>query len=240
MQGKARAAFPYKAVVKGLAVILSLALIGLLVRSLGFGGTLDEHWIDSHVSREGWRGVLLFVAVGGMFTAIGWPRQIVSFLGGYAYGFAIGTLWALIASTLGCALAFYYARWLGRGLVQRRFPGRVRRLDDFVHEHPFSMSLLIRLLPVGSNVVTNLLAGVSSVRARPFVSGSAVGYLPQTAIFALAGSGVAVDPELRIGLAVLLFVVSSVLGVYLYRRFRHGKGFDEVVDRNLGEDREDR
>ncbi|HRH79689.1 MAG TPA: VTT domain-containing protein [Thiobacillaceae bacterium] len=235
MQGKAPAAFPYKAVIKGLGIIMSLVLLGFLVRSMQSGGVLDAHWIDTQVSHRGWQGAALFFAVGGVFTAIGWPRQIVSFLGGYAFGFAAGTFWALLASVLGCAMAFYYARWLGRGLIRRKFPGRVRHLDDFVHEHPFSMTLLIRLLPVGSNLVTNLVAGVSSVRARPFMAGSAAGYVPQTAVFALAGSGVAVDPELRIGLAVVLFVVSSVLGVKLYRRFRHGKGFDETVDRNLGE-----
>lgn len=216
--------------VKGLAVILSLVLLGFVVRHLGQGGFLDEHWVDGHVARAGWSGLLVFVAAGGVVTAIGWPRQVVAFLGGYAYGFWAGTAWALLAATLGCLLAFYYARWLARGLVQRRFPDHLRRLDDFIHIHPFSMTLLIRLLPVGSNLVTNLVAGVSSVRARPFLGGSAVGYLPQTAVFALAGSGVTVDPELRIGLAVVLFVVSSVLGVWLYRRFRHGKSFDATLD----------
>lgn len=233
MQGKATPAFPYQAVIKGLVVILSLVLLGLVARHLGLDQALNERWIDSHVSQDGWRGTLIFVAAGGVFTAIGWPRQVVAFLGGYAYGFWAGTLWALLASALGCLLAFFYARWLARGLVQRRFPDRLRRLDDFIHIHPFAMTLLIRLLPVGSNLVTNLVAGVSSVRAWPFLGGSALGYVPQTAVFALAGSGVAVDPEWRIGLAALLFVISSVLGVRLYRHFRHGKGFDEAVDRKL-------
>jgi uncharacterized membrane protein YdjX (TVP38/TMEM64 family) len=233
MLSKAGGRFPYRAVIKGLGVILSLVLLGLLVQHLGLGGALDQNWVDGYVSRQGWRGVLLFVAAGSVFTAIGWPRQVIAFLGGYAYGFWIGTLWALLAASVGCVLAFYYARWLARGFVKRRFPDRLGRLDDFIHEHPFSMTLLIRLLPVGSNLVTNLVAGVSSVRAWPFLGGSALGYVPQTAVFALAGSGVAVDPELRIGLAVLLFVISSVLGVHLYRRFRHGKSFDAVVDSKL-------
>jgi uncharacterized membrane protein YdjX (TVP38/TMEM64 family) len=68
--------------------------------------------------------------------------------------------------------------------------------------------------------VTNLAAGVSSVAALPFIAGSAAGYVPQTVIFALVGTGVQVDPVLRIGLSVVLFVASAGLGLYLYRRVR--------------------
>jgi len=95
------------------------------------------------------------------------------------------------------------------------------------------MTLLIRFLPFGSNLVTNLAAGVSRVPAFPFFAGSAIGYLPQTVVFALLGSGVAVDPELRFGLSAVLFAASGAVGVYLYRRFRHGRTFDENLDREL-------
>jgi uncharacterized membrane protein YdjX (TVP38/TMEM64 family) len=105
----------------------------------------------------------------------------------------------------------------------------VRRLDDFLHDHPFSMALLIRLLPVGSNVVTNLAAGVSGIRAAPFVAGSVIGYVPQTVIFALLGSGIHLDPSLRIGASVVLFVVSGMLGVYLFRRYRTSRALDSDV-----------
>jgi uncharacterized membrane protein YdjX (TVP38/TMEM64 family) len=125
---------------------------------------------------------------------------------------------------------------LGRDFVVSRFPGRVKRIDDFLRDNPLSMTLLIRLLPLGSNLVTNLAAGVSSVSAVPFFQGSAIGYLPQTLIFALVGSGISVDPELRIAISVILFVISGILGVSLYRKNRHGKSFDSDVEHKLGVD----
>ncbi|MEJ0045470.1 MAG: hypothetical protein WDN04_04535 [Rhodospirillales bacterium] len=39
-------------------------------------------------------------------------------------------------------------------------------------------------------MVLNLAAGVASVRPGAFLAGSLLGYVPQTAIFALLGSGV--------------------------------------------------
>ena len=89
------------------------------------------------------------------------------------------------------------------------------------------MALLIRLLPLGSNLVTNLVAGVSSANALGFFAGSVLGYVPQTIIFALLGSGINLDPALRITSSVLLFMLSAALGVYLYRRYRYENEMNE-------------
>ncbi|MDE0539706.1 MAG: SNARE associated Golgi protein, partial [Rhodospirillales bacterium] len=93
-----------------------------------------------------------------------------------------------------------------------------------------SMTLLIRLLPAGSNFLTNLAAGVSSARFPLFLAGSAIGYIPQMVVFALLGSGINLDPGLRISASVVLFFVSAGLGIYLFRRVRHGHTFDRAVD----------
>lgn len=216
---------------RGLLFIASLVVLGYLV---DVAHLLDKAWIDAHVRGQGFDGELLFVAVAALFTAIGLPRQVVAFLAGYAFGLVEGGLLGLLGALLGCMGAFYYARLFGRRVIAGRFPGRVRKIDEFIHEHPLTMTLLIRLLPVGSNLVTNLAAGVSSVRPVPFFAGSALGYVPQTVIFALVGSGIAVQPVIRIGLAVALFIASGALGVYLYHRYRHGHRLDDV-DRKLGE-----
>lgn len=205
---------------KGLLLIASLAVLGFLVNTLQEGDVLSERWIDAQVRGQGLRGELVFLGIAGVATAVGFPRQVVAFLGGYAFGFAYGTLLAVLGTLLGSLMAFFYARWFGRALVLHRFPRRIRKLDEVLSGHPFTMAVILRLLPVGSNVATNLVAGVCSVAALPFLAGSGVGYLPQTVVFALAGSGVNFDPEVRLTLAIVLFVVSSLLGAWLYRRHR--------------------
>ena len=222
-----------KIVLRGLAVLLSLAAIGFLVQWSGLGGMLDQAWIDREVRGKGLDGELLFVGIGALATAVGFPRQVISFMGGYAFGFLQGTLLGVLATALGCLATFVYARLFGRVLIADRLGGRIAKVDAFVRDNPFTMTLLIRLLPVGSNVLTSLAAGMSSVAALPFLLGSTVGFVPQTMVFALVGSGVSVDPFWRIGLGVVLFVVSGALGVYLYRRLRHGKVYDEELERKL-------
>ena len=224
----------WQTLAKGLILIGSLVLIGFVVKSTDVGTVFDKDWIDADIRGRGVAGEMLFYAAASLFTAVGLPRHLIAFLAGYAFGFAAGSALALAATLTGCVIAFTYSRFLGRSLVARHFPGKVRAIDGFLHDNPMQMTLLVRFLPVGSNLATNLAAGVSSVPAAYFFAGSGIGYMPQTLIFALVGSGVAVDPVLRIGLGGALFVISSLLGVHLYRQYRHGKHLDAEIEEQIG------
>ncbi len=209
-----------KPLLKGLVLIASLVAIGAAFKALGLADALDTHWLDERVVGQGLWGEALFIAIGAILTAVGVPRQLVAVGGGYAFGLLPGTLIALVAQTLGCAVTFFYARLLGRSFIQNRFGQRIQRIDAFLRTHTFSMTLMIRFLPVGSNVLTNLAVGVSSVRALPFLAGSAAGYIPQTVIFVVLGSGIHLDSLMHTAISVAMFVVSGLISVALYRRVR--------------------
>lgn len=216
-----------KPYLRGLVLIALLMGLGYGVKLTGLYGLLDETWIDEQIRGQGLMGDLVFLAAGMMMTAFGFPRQAVSFLGGYGFGFGEGAALALGATVLGCVLTFYCARWVGRAYVLGLFAERIRRLDYFLHDHPFSTALLLRLLPAGSNLVTNLAAGVSGIRALPFIAGSGLGFIPQTVIFALLGSGIHLDPGLRITTGIVLFVLSGMIGLALFRRYRKSLALDQ-------------
>lgn len=222
-----------RAILRGLIFIASLVALGYVLEATHFGASINQAWIDAEIRGKGLSGEILFVGVGALAAALAMPRQIISFLGGYAFGFLLGTVLTLAAVISGCIVSFFYARWIGRQFIAARFGARIQRVDDFLSWSPFAMTLLIRLLPIGNNLATNLAAGVTSVRALPFFLGSLLGYIPQTLVFALVGSGVNVDPALRIGLAVLLFLVSGAIGVWLYRKYRHGHTLGAEVDAEL-------
>jgi uncharacterized membrane protein YdjX (TVP38/TMEM64 family) len=222
-----------RVLLSGLAVLATLVAIGWAIESGAFGEVLSQDWIDTQVRGKGISGELLYLCVAGLATAVALPRHVVSFLGGYAFGVLLGTLLGLAGTFIGCILTFFYARVIGRPLVSARLGARVQRIEDFLAAHPFWMTVLIRLLPVGNNFATNLAAGVSRVPALPFFLGSLLGYIPQTLVFALAGSGVEVGASWRIGIAVALFLVSGVIGAWLYRKYRHGKTLGAEVDEAL-------
>ena len=224
-----------RVLLSGLALLATLVAVGWFIESGPFGDVLSKDWIDLEVRGRGISGEVLYLGMASLVTAVALPRHVVSFLGGYAFGIALGTLLGLLGTEIGCVLTFFYARVIGRPLVSARLGARVQQIDDFLAAHPFWMTVLIRLLPVGNNFATNLAAGVSRVPALPFFFGSVVGYAPQTLVFALAGSGVDVGGPWQVGIAVALFLVSGVIGAWLYRKYRHGKTLGVEVDEALEE-----
>ncbi len=228
--------FASRIYLKSLLLIGVLLAFAYLAEISPLQALLDTRWIDAQVRDRGIPGELLFLGMAAAATALGVPRQAISFLAGYAFDVVLGTLFAVLATVAGCLLSFCFARWFGRRLVTQRFAARIRNINAFIHDHTLSMTLLIRLLPAGNNLLTNLAAGVSGVRATPFVLGSALGYIPQSMVFALIGSGVGVDPLLHIGLGVLLLLFSGALGTYLYRKYRQGRHLDARLEQALGVD----
>jgi uncharacterized membrane protein YdjX (TVP38/TMEM64 family) len=205
---------------KGLLFLLLCGLFGWVISSNSMFESLNKQWIDLHIRNNGLQGVLYFMLIGALVTAIGCPRQLVAFLGGYAFGAVNGALLSTLGVGMGCVLSLFFARIVIRPFVNRRFPNRIIKFNDFLSLRPVVKTIVIRLLPLGNNLVTNLIAGVTAVKARYFVLGSVIGYLPQMAIFALMGKGVVVLSVWKIGLSIVLFIISSALSVRLYREYR--------------------
>ncbi len=216
---RVRAGLPWRAVLRSVMLLVGLAALGLawaeMPRQLSPAALAP---LIAPLGGQGGTAPVLFVLAAGLAMAVGLPRQLGAFAAGYLYGPWLGTLLGLAASLVSAAVDFGWARFLGRAAVKRRLSGRFERIDAFLAANPFGASLMLRLLPVGNNVVLNVAAGVSGVTAGWFLLGSAIGYLPQTIVFALLGGGTRLGRGLEVALAVGLFVASALVGLVLYRR----------------------
>jgi uncharacterized membrane protein YdjX (TVP38/TMEM64 family) len=212
---------------KPILLLGGLIAAGVLLRALREWGVLDPGFLGRATARLGIPGELVFVVLGAAACMVGVPRQAVAFAGGTAFGALMGSLLGLAAMVIGCAGSFLWARAVGREWARRRieraFSGRLARLDRFIAANPFTATLTLRLLPVGNNLALNLLAGLSGVPLGPFFFGSAIGYVPQTVVFALLGKGVRVDGAVQLALGLALFAGSAALGLWLLRRGRQAR-----------------
>ena len=204
----------------GFSLLLVCLVIGLIVQYADLLANFNASWIDREVRDNGFVGAFYFVGAGTVISAVGAPRQLLAFLGGYAFGFSLGTLLALIATLLGCFIAFYAARVVMQPFLMAKFQKQAVRINSFLGSQPTRKTIVIRLLPVGSNVITNLAAGLTKVKPAPFFTGSLIGYVPQTVVFALFGKGLVIGSGWKILLSASLLLISSYMSFKLYKIYK--------------------
>jgi uncharacterized membrane protein YdjX (TVP38/TMEM64 family) len=159
-----------------------------------------------------------FVIWATLAGAIGVPRQLAAAAAGAEFGVTPGIVLSLLAQIIACGIDFCWARYVARDWAQRRMSGRIGRVDAYLAARPFASTLVLRLLPISNNLAVCLLAGVSRLPAPPFILASAIGYVPQTVVFALIGAGGRLGHSGEIAVSIALFLASSALGLWLLRR----------------------
>jgi uncharacterized membrane protein YdjX (TVP38/TMEM64 family) len=182
------------------------------------GASSAQSTLSQMVAEGGLRGPAMFLLLATALMAFGLPRQVPAFVAGYAFGAWPGAGIALIAQILACTVDFYWARAIGRNFVRRRFGKTLNKIDNLLARQPFMATLTLRLLPMGSNLLLNLAAGLTSVRALAFLAGSAVGFIPQTLIFAFIGRGSAPSHSHVLLLGIAMFALSALIGLVMLRR----------------------
>jgi uncharacterized membrane protein YdjX (TVP38/TMEM64 family) len=188
----------------------------------------DIQGIKQWLVSLGWVGAAAWMGIVFSLVAVGMPRLLFCPIGGLAFGFWYGLLWTQAATLAGYYVLFLFVRWGGQGFVLRHWP-RVGRLRKHFHGHSAAfMVFAVRQLPI-SGLIINFLLGLSPVRHRHFVLGTAFGILPQAVPFTLVASGTLKltgrNTPLYIGIAlgILLLICAS-----LWYFSRHSKLLSEL------------
>lgn len=171
-------------------------------------------WLES----TGLAGIVAFVVAAVLATSVGFPRQMVAFIAGVAYGVWTGLLLSLVAATVGCLLTVLMSRRFLAGWVTGRYPAFIERLQSLLVDDTFLKILVLRLQPLGTNLMTNTCVGFTQLPLRVFLMASAVGYVPQMLVFTLLGSGVRVESRSRLVLTGVMLLASILLGWLLLKK----------------------
>ncbi|MGJ8692610.1 MAG: TVP38/TMEM64 family protein [Thalassotalea sp.] len=158
--------------------------------------------------------LLLFLA--GL-TAVGLPRQIAAFISGFSFGTGYGFIIALIATTIGCYLTLVVARRFLTAYIDKNYPRQQSSIASFLAQQLFYKAIIIRILPLGSNFLTNIIAGVCRLDKTRYVAGSFIGFIPQIFIFSLAGAGIKLASSSHLMISASLFVLALIGGAILYQ-----------------------
>lgn len=204
------------------SLMLAAVLIVIIVLMIVFP---PSSWVPAAqwgewLEAKGIVGIAAFIACGALATSMGFPRQMVAFIGGVAYGVSTGLMLSLIAAIIGCCLTVIVSRRYFAGWVSKRYPKAIHQLQSLLNKDVFLKILILRLQPLGTNLLTNTCIGFTNVSLRLFLAASAIGYVPQMLVFNLLGSGVRVGSQAQLVLSGALLLLSILLGLFLFKKHR--------------------
>ncbi len=166
---------------------LALIVLGAVALALVLG-TPDIAAMKARVDAAGpWGAALFFVLYAGL-SLIPCPKALLTAAGGALFGLWAGAGLSLAGALVGAVISFGVGRLLGRDAVDRLIRGRLARVDALLADHGLAAVLIVRLVPLVPFIAINYASGLSGVRFRHYLLGSALGMVPGSLAYAALGA----------------------------------------------------
>jgi len=203
--------------------LITAAILILLAAAVLMLLEVDLSQISTYLVSLGLLGILL----GSLFVYLQTFFPFVPFVLLAGANVAIcGMTWGLILNyvmaSLGATTAFFIARKLGLGWVDRqisKYPV-IRGFNEKLGEHGFFYILMGRLIPIIPSSAISVGAGVSSISTRAYLLGTWIGKAPIVALETLIAHDAIHfrEHKSRFFLLLAIFVVMMLIGHYLKNR----------------------
>ncbi|MFE7317999.1 TVP38/TMEM64 family protein [Streptomyces sp. NPDC057555] len=169
--------------------------------------------------------LVVFTLAYGVCTTAFVPRPVLNLAAGALFGSQAGLVTSLTGTVLGAGLAFGLGRLLGqdalRPLLRHRW---LTAADRQLSQHGFRSMLVIRLLPGLPFAAMNYSAAVSRMRWGTYLLATAVGSVPNTAAYAVAGARASAPTSpaflLSMGFIVVSGLAALIIAWYKRKAFR--------------------
>ena len=200
-------------------------LVGLLALLVVAALTIDLPEVDvlrAELARFGVWAPIVFVIAYTIAVPLPVPKSIFTTLGGVAFGAVAGTVLVTTGITAGATLSFLLGRVLGRDVVDRMAHGQLAQVDEIVERHGVRAALVLRFVPVLPFSILNYACGLTAMRLRHYVIGTALGAIPGTAVMvAIAAAGARISLWIPVIISGVLAVVTSSVAMVRHHRRLH-------------------
>ncbi len=173
------------------ALVKAGALVLIVLGAVGLAlilGTPDIAAMRARVDAVGIWGPALFFALYASLALIPGPKALLTAAGGALFGLWAGAGLSLAGALVGAVISFGAGRLLGRDAVDHLIRGRLARVDALLADHGLSAVLIVRLVPLVPFIAINYASGLSGVRFRHYLLGSALGMVPGSLAYAALGA----------------------------------------------------
>ena len=192
----------------------------------------NRQWLIDTVAAHHLLSAAVFIVLYAAAVAVSLPgASLLTLIGGFLFGAVFGTVYVVLAATLGAVGIFLAARTAFADALRAKAGPWLAKLQDGFHENELSYLLFLRLVPAFPFFIVNVVPAFLGVSLRTYTIATLVGIIPGTAVYAIFGAGLGeilasdaepslagiLSPELVIGM-VGLGVLALV--PVLVRKFR--------------------
>lgn len=141
--------------------------------------TTDNFWLSSLIYISTYIIIVTFSIPGAM---------VMTLLGGYLFGLFPGSLWTMIAATIGSCLVFTAVQFAFSNTLETKASGSINKMRKGFENNAFNYLLTLRLIPIFPFFVINIAAGVLKIRLSTFFWATFIGMIPGTIIYTWVGT----------------------------------------------------
>ncbi len=212
----------------------SFAICLLIILALAIGAVFLEHVFLEKILWHGelknskdfaswlksfgpWAVLISIIVMVVQAIATPVPLFLVAGANGFIFGVSWGVLITMAGALLGSTIAFYLARFIARGHIDRYLSKYMPYIVNLSRGNSVKMIFLARLVPVLPSSVVSYAAGLSKVSFTGFFLASVFGKLPEIVIYTVLGHSLEQAEGLATKITVLL-VLASLLFFSLQRK----------------------
>ncbi|MCX5337755.1 TVP38/TMEM64 family protein [Streptomyces sp. NBC_00140] len=203
--------------------------LSLLVALLVAAGSTVLLLEPQRLLADGWppelggaAAALVYAVAYGLCSVAFVPRPLLNLAAGALFGSQLGLGAALAGTVLGAGMAFTLGRVLGQDALRPLLRGRLLQgADDQLSRHGFRSMLAIRLFPGVPFAAANYCAAVSRMGYVPFLLATALGSIPNTAAYVVAGARASTPTSPAFLIAMAAIAVPALVGAVVAWRKRH-------------------
>ncbi len=135
--------------------------------------------------------ILAFMGIYVAAVAFSIPGAIwLTIAGGFVFGSLAGTLYIVVAATIGATLVFLLARYVLGDVLRAKAGNALKKMEDGFRKNALSYLFVLRLVPLFPFFLVNLVPAFLGVPLRTYVIGTFFGIIPGTFVYATVGAGI--------------------------------------------------
>jgi len=225
-----------KPMYRRILIVTSIILVSIILfHRFGFPKYLTLEYIkqkavnfEQRVSDNYLWAVICYMATCTFLTTIAVPiTGLCAMVGGFAFGIFPGLLYTTTAMTIGSVAYVFLAQNLLANVLETRYVKQLERFNQQVEQYGYSYLVSLHLLVILPFFLINSLAALAHVPLYAVAWTTAVGVIPGTFLYILAGKELEVisttegifKPQIVILLAILACIAMlPMLMKYLQRR----------------------